>query len=164
MAYVPSPGVPCQRRVAIRVCVLYQVFPAVNQFSIRWRYEKVAITTYLHVVHLCCNYRRRRWFRRRRWGLVRKGIIERIRCYIWAVAVRRSWGARSRHRLVLGQLSSTVRLCRSRCEPEIAENVKFWPVPSQRQVVFLANSYRFFVAKDLWGCQGVNFHRCLRVV
>lgn len=66
-------------------------------------------------------------------GVVRKVMTERARGYIRAVAVRQSWGVVT---ALLGpdQLTSTVRSCRPCCEPEIADNVKFWselvPVPS----------------------------------
>lgn len=72
--------------------------------------------------------------------LVRKRRMEWILGYIWAVAGDRATKQGvSRNTAVPGE--PFVRLCRSSREPEIADNVKFWPteldpVPSQGEWCF----------------------------
>lgn len=96
--------------------------------------RKVAIATYLHVVHLYRKGSSGEAVSSETVGGGEKGIVEGIRVIYGRV---RATKLKRRVTAVLEQLSPTY--CQPSCEPEIADNVKFWPtssckdpIPSQR--------------------------------
>jgi hypothetical protein len=127
-------------------------FSSCQPIQHRWRYEKAAITTYLYVVHLCYKLSSAEVISQEKVGVGEEGDNgEGSGLYMGsgrATKLGCSHGTAGSY-----QLSSTVRSCRPCCEPEIADNAKFWPelvpVPSQRSVVFIiANSYGFSLLKS----------------